>query len=232
MPNNDSVTNAGKGLLARAFVRFSAAAIILIVVLFLPAWSLVYWNAWLYLGALFVPMTFTMFYLYIRDPVLLEKRLHAKEKEKEQKSYVKLSVLLFVAGFIIPGFDFRFGWSHVPFWLVILSVAILEFGYVLFILVMKENSYASRVIEIQEKQKLIDTGLYAKIRHPLYLAASIIYLSSPLILGSFYALIPLALTPFILAYRAIHEERTLIEGLEGYRDYTQRVKYRMIPFVW
>ncbi len=225
-------SNTGKGLLVRVLTRFALAVTVMIVVLFLPAWSLNYWNGWLYLGALFVPMTFTVIYFYLRDPALLEKRLNTNEREKEQQSYVKLSLLLFVAGFVLPGFDFRFGWSNMPVWLVVTGVVLLEAGYVLFILVMKENSYASRIIEIQENQKLIDTGLYALVRHPMYLAASMIYLSSPLILGSFFALIPIAFTPMILGYRAVHEEQVLKEGLEGYREYTEKVRYRLVPFLW
>jgi protein-S-isoprenylcysteine O-methyltransferase Ste14 len=171
-------------------------------------------------------------YLYTHDPSLLEKRINTSEKEKEQKSYVKLSLVWFIISFVLPGLDFRYGWSSVPLWLVLMSVVVMQFGYTLFILVMKQNSYASRVIEIQEKQKLIDTGLYAIVRHPLYLTASIIYISSPLILGSFYALIPIAFLPLMLAYRIINEEKILIDGLEGYKEYMKKVKYRLIPFVW
>jgi protein-S-isoprenylcysteine O-methyltransferase Ste14 len=200
--------------------------------LFIPAGSLKYWNAWLYIGSLITPMTIALVYLYTHDPSLLEKRINTSEKEKEQKSYVKLSLVWFIISFVLPGLDFRYGWSSVPLWLVLMSVVVMQFGYTLFILVMKQNSYASRVIEIQEKQKLIDTGLYAIVRHPLYLTASIIYISSPLILGSFYALIPIAFLPLMLAYRIINEEKILIDGLEGYKEYMKKVKYRLIPFVW
>ena len=232
MRNTISESNIKKNLLARVIIRFSLAIIVVALILFIPAGSFKYWNAWLYIGSLIIPMTIALVYLYTHDPSLLEKRINLREKEKEQKSYVKLSLVWFIISFVLPGLDFRYGWSSVPLWLVLVSVVVMQFGYALFIIVMKQNSYASRVIEIQEKQKLIDTGLYAIVRHPLYLTASLIYISSPLILGSFYALIPMAFLPLILAYRIIHEEKILIDGLEGYKEYMKKVKYRLIPFVW
>jgi protein-S-isoprenylcysteine O-methyltransferase Ste14 len=163
---------------------------------------------------------------------LLEKRINLNEKEREQKKYVRLSMILFVVAYVIPGLDFRFGWSNVPLWLVLVSLALMITGYILFIVVIIQNRYASRVIEIQHEQKLIDTGLYSVVRHPMYMAATILYLSSPLVLGSVYALIPMALLPFLLGYRIINEEKVLLKGLQGYEGYVNKVKFRMIPFVW
>ena len=232
MQNTISESNVKKNLLAKVIIRFSLVMILVALILFIPAGSFKYWNAWLYIGLLIIPMTIALVYLYTHDPSLLEKRIRINEKEKEQKSYVKLSLVWFIISFVPPGLDFRYGWSSVPLWLVIVSVVVMQLGYTLFILVMKQNSYASRVIEIQEKQKVIDTGLYAIVRHPMYLTASLIYISSPLILGSFYALIPIAFLPLILAYRIINEEKILINGLEGYEEYMKDVKYRLIPFIW
>jgi protein-S-isoprenylcysteine O-methyltransferase Ste14 len=177
-------------------------------------------------------MTFTLIYLLIKDPELLEKRIKIKEKENAQKKYIKLSILLFVIAYIIPGLDFRFKWSSVPMWLVMVSLLIMICGYIGFIIVMLQNRYASRVIEIQNEQKLIDTGLYSFVRHPMYLSAIILYVASALVLGSYYTLIPMLLLPFLLAYRIKNEEKVLIKGLPGYEEYTKRVKYRMIPFIW
>jgi protein-S-isoprenylcysteine O-methyltransferase Ste14 len=228
-----SSENIGKRkLLALVLRRFGSAIIILGLILFIPAGSLEYWNAWVYLLAILVPMLVVFIYLYINDPSLLEKRMKMKEKEKEQKLYVRLSILLFLISFVLPGLDFRYRWTHVPVWLVITSVGIMILGYALFAIVMIQNSYASRVIEIQEKQKLIDTGLYSIVRHPMYMAATIIYLATPLILGSYYALISMIFLPFLLGFRIINEEKILHNGLQGYIEYEKKVKYRLIPFIW
>jgi len=177
-------------------------------------------------------MIFALIYLIIKDPELLEKRINLKEKEKEQKKYVKLSVLLYIVAYVIPGLDFRFGWSDVPLWLVLVSLVMMLCGYAMFMIVMLQNRYASRVIEIQKEQKLIDTGLYSIVRHPMYLAATILYLASSLVLGSYYTLIPMAILPFLLGYRILNEEKILLKGLPGYEKYKEKVKYRMIPFIW
>ena len=145
---------------------------------------------------------------------------------------MRLSIALLLVVFIVPGLDYRFEWSHVPLWLVIIATAIMISGYLMFVLVMKQNSYASRVIEIQEGQKVIDYGLYAVVRHPMYLAGLILYGVAPLVLGSFYAMIPVIFLPFLLAYRIKHEEKVLREGLKGYEEYMKKVKYRLIPFIW
>jgi len=155
-----------------------------------------------------------------------------KEKEKEQKKYIRISLLLYLAAYIVPGLDYRFHWSEVSLWLVFLSFVIMIGGYFMFIAVMLQNRYASRVVEIQQEQQLIDTGLYAIVRHPMYLAATILFFASVLVLGSWYALLPMAAIPVLLGYRIKNEEKVLINGLRGYTEYMQKVRYRMVPFVW
>jgi len=229
---NSAIAPSRLKLIIIAGTRFILSLLIVVIILFIPAGSLSYWNGWLYLTALFVPMLFALIYLIIKDPVLLQKRMNIKEKDEAQKRYVKVSIIFLIITFIIPGLDYRFKWSDVPQWLVILAAIVMVLGYIMFVIVMMENSYASRVIEIQPNQKLIDHGLYSIIRHPMYLAASILYGASPIVLGSYYAMIPMMLLPIILAYRIINEEKLLIEGLEGYKDYMKKVKYRLIPHIW
>ena len=212
--------------------RFALSFILLLVLIFLPAGTFRYFNGWLFMAGLLIPMIFALTWLIAKDPELLEKRVNLKEKEEEQKRYVKMSLLLFIIAYVIPGLDFRFGWSHVPLWLVIFSLVMMVSGYVMFMVVMMQNRYASRVIEIQQEQKVIDTGLYSVVRHPMYLAATVLYLFSALVLGSYYALIPMVVLPFLLAYRILNEEKVLINGLPGYDQYMKKVKYRLIPFVW
>lgn len=219
-------------LLRKALLRFLPAIAFLGVLVFVPAGTLKFINGWLFMAGLLIPMMFTLIYLIVKDPELLEKRMRMKEKETAQKQYLKLSIILVVVAYTIPGLDFRYHWSQVPGWLVVVALAFMILGYVLFLAVMVQNRYASRVIEIQDNQKLIDTGLYRFVRHPMYLAATILYVASVLVLGSFYALIPMLFLPLLLAYRIRNEEKVLKNGLPGYKEYTARVKYRLIPFVW
>jgi len=221
-----------KRIFRKALVKFALGFLFISLLIFVPAGTLHFMNGWIFIAGLLVPMTFALFYLINKDPELLEKRLNMKEKEEEQKKYVKFSVLLYVVSYLIPGFDYRFGWSNVPLWLVLVSLIFMLSGYAMFIIVMKQNSYASRVIEIQEEQKVIDTGLYSVVRHPMYLAASILYLSSALVLGSYCTLIVMSVLPFLLGFRIINEDKVLLKGLPGYDKYREKVKYRMIPFVW
>lgn len=232
MNSNVTTNESGKKILFKVLIRFFFVYIFIGILIFVPAGTLKYFNGWLFIAGLLVPMTFTLIYLLIRDPELLEKRIKIKETENAQKKYIKLSILLFVIAYIIPGLDFRFKWSGVPMWLVMFSLLIMICGYIGFMIVMLQNRYASRVIEIQNEQKLIDTGLYSFVRHPMYLSATILYIASSIVLGSYYALIPMLLLPFLLAYRIKNEEKVLLKGLPGYDEYMKRVKYRMIPFIW
>ncbi len=213
-------------------IRLVLVVIILGTILFSAAGSFQYWNGWLFMASLFIPITVTSIYLYRRDSALLEKRLKVREKEKEQKAYVKLSLLWFLVSIAIPGFDFRFGWSDVPVWLVAVSMLVMIGGYTLLAVAMVQNSFASRVIEIQNNQRVIDTGLYSVVRHPMYMGALIMYTASPFVLGSCVALIPTILLPMLLAYRISNEEKVLLTGLTGYAEYTQRVRFRLLPFIW
>ena len=219
-------------LILKAGLRYTLALAVVAAMLFGSAGTFDYWNAWLFLAVLFIPMLFVLVFLYIKDPQLLEKRMHTREREKVQKAYVVISVLLFVVTYLLPGFDHRYRWSNVPLWLVAVSAVLMLAGYTLFFLVMRQNSYASRVIEIQQGQKVIDTGLYAVVRHPMYSAATLLYVSSTLVLGSFYALIPVVFIPGILVIRLLNEEKVLKRDLPGYTEYMAKVRYRLIPYIW
>lgn len=221
-----------KKILWAVSIRLTLSPITIGVLLFGTAGSLRYWNGWLFLGTVFVlAMVFTL-YFYKKDPSLFKKRMKIHEEQKEQRTYVKSMLALFLITFLVAGFDYRFGWSHVPMWLVAVSVVVMVFGYILIVIVMAQNTFASRVIEIQQNQRVIDTGLYSFIRHPMYLAATIMCTAWPLVLGSYYALIPIMLLPAVLVYRIKNEEVVLRAGLYGYREYAARVRYRLIPFVW
>jgi len=219
-------------LIIRALVMYILSLLFVVLLIFLPAGSLKFRNGWLFVGVLFAAMIFVMTWLLVKDPDLLAKRLKTKEKEKPQKAYLILSIIAMLFTFAIPGFDYRFHWSEVPVPVVIVATVIMLTGYVIFFAVMRQNTYASRVIEIQEGQKLIDTGLYSLVRHPMYLGASILYLSAPLVLGSWYALIAAFFTPILLIIRIMNEEKVLVNGLKGYSEYMKKVKYRLIPYIW
>jgi protein-S-isoprenylcysteine O-methyltransferase Ste14 len=221
-----------RSLVAAVSIRLALSVFVLGGLLFGTAGSFDYWNGWLFMTALFVPMLLVFVYLNKHDRTLLEKRMDVREKQKEQRAYVKLSLLWFLVSFAIPGLDYRFAWSHVPVWLVITSTVVMLCGFVLFVTTMVQNSFASRVIEIQEDQRLIDTGLYSVVRHPMYMSALIMFTACPLVLASYYALIPSLLLLPLLAYRIRNEEKVLLTGLAGYAEYANRVRFRMIPFVW
>ena len=219
-------------LACRALLKFAVGLLLVGTLLFWPAGSFGYTNGWLFIGLLFVPMLVLGAVLLFKAPKLLEKRLGAKEKENTQKGVVALSGLLFVVGFVIAGLDFRFGWSKMPLWVVIASSAVLLISYALYAEVMRENAYLSRTIEVQENQKVVDTGLYGIVRHPMYAVTIWLFLSIPLVLGSWWSL--LCFTPYIvmIAIRIHNEEKILEAGLEGYTEYKKRVKYRIFPFIW
>jgi protein-S-isoprenylcysteine O-methyltransferase Ste14 len=219
-------------LIRTVLLKFGSGLVIIGSILFLCAGTIKYWNVWLFLLAVVIPMTGELIYLLKNDPELLRNRMKTKETEPQQQTLVRLSVVFMIIAFIIPGFDYRYQWSQVPWWLVAVGIIMFEIGYLLFTVVLRQNSYASRVIEIQENQKLIDTGLYSLVRHPLYLSSILIDISIPLILGSFYALIPMLLVCAELLVRIKNEEEVLKKGLAGYGAYIKKVKYRLIPFIW
>ena len=219
-------------LLFSALTKFLCGLILVGALLFLPAGSFAYTGGWLFIALLFIPMIFLGAVLLIKAPALLEKRLGAKEKENTQKGVVALSGLLFLVGFIVAGLDCRFAWSRVPTWLVIASSAILLISYALYAEVMRENAYLSRTIEVQEGQKVVDTGLYGIVRHPMYAVTVWLFLSIPLVLGSFWSLLCFAPYPIVIIIRILNEEKVLTAELDGYADYKKKVKYRLIPFIW
>lgn len=219
-------------LLFNALIKYALGIILVGALIFLPAWTLEYPYGWLFMALLFIPMLFVGAVLFVKSPKLLRKRLDNKEKERSQRGVIALSGLIFPLGFVLSALDFRFGWSKVPLWLVITASVLFLVGYVGYAEVMRENAYLSRTVEVQEGQRVISTGLYGIVRHPMYLATLLMFLPIPLILASFFGLIPFALYPLILIIRILNEEKILTEGLEGYSEYKFKVKYRLIPFIW
>jgi protein-S-isoprenylcysteine O-methyltransferase Ste14 len=216
----------------KVFVRFGLAGPMLAAMFFLPAGTWNYWQAWIYLAILLVPMFMVVAYFLKKDPELMERRMRMKEKEREQKAIIILSYPFFLAAFLLPGFDRRFGWSAVPAWMVMAADVIVLISYGLFFRVMRENRFLSRVVEVEQMQKVISTGPYAVVRHPMYAAVIPMYFFSPLALGSLWALIPAAFVPLILIARIFNEEKVLSKDLAGYAEYTRKVKYRLIPGIW
>jgi len=221
-----------KKLFASAIVKFLSGVILIALPLFLSAGSFGYWNAWLFMGILFIPMFIGGLILMKKNPELLRKRLDVKEKQSQQKTVVALSGIMFLSGFIVAGLDNRFQWTRIPEWLVIAGAVIFLVSYGLYAEVLRENTYLSRTIEVQENQKVIDTGLYGIVRHPMYAVTILMFLSMPIVLGSWIAFIIFLTYPFIIAGRIINEEKVLEEGLDGYKEYKEKVKYRILPFIW
>ena len=219
-------------LLSKALVKFAAGLVLVGGMLFLPAGTLNYSNGWLFILLLFVPMLVLGGWLWLRNPELLEKRLNTNENESEQKKVVSLSLILFIVGFIVSALDFRFRLTYLPLWAVIIGSVLLLVSYGLYAEVMRENTYLSRTVEVQEGQKVIDTGLYGIVRHPMYSVTLLLFLSMPLVLGSIYSFLIFLAYPFIIAKRIKDEEKFLEKELDGYREYKQKVKYRLIPFIW
>ena len=221
-----------KKLFIQAIVKFFLGVILVGVLVFVPAGTLSYYNGWLFMAVLFIPMFGAGIVMMFKNPELLKKRLDAKEKRGEQALVVKLSGLMFLAGFIVAGLNFRFEWYMVPRGVSVGAAVVFLIAYLLYAEVLRENTYLSRTIEVQEGQKVIDTGLYGIVRHPMYSVTLLLFLAMPLILGSVYAFVIFLAYPFIIAARIKNEEELLEEELVGYREYKQKVKYRMIPFVW
>ena len=221
-----------KQLLIQAFFKTGSGAILMGLLLFLPAGTVHYWNAWLLLAILFLPMLVVGIVLMRKAPDLLRKRLNTKETESDQITVIIGSSAMFVSGFILAGLDFRFGWLPLPRWVSIAAAVVFLIAYALYVEVLRENAYLSRTVEIQENQKVIDTGLYGIVRHPLYSVTLLLFLSIPLVLGSLISLMVFLFYPFLIAKRIRNEEQVLESGLEGYTEYKTRVKYRIIPFIW
>lgn len=219
-------------LFIQAIVKLLLGALLVGVLVFLPAGTLSYFNGWLFMGILFIPMFLMGIIMMLKNPHLLKSRLDAKETEKEQGLVVKLSGLMLLVGFITAGFDFRFGFSSVPKAVAVGAAVLFLLAYALYAEVLRENTYLSRTIEVQEEQRVIDTGLYGIVRHPMYSATLLLFLSIPLVLGSYYSFIVFLAYPLIIAKRIKGEEAFLEKELEGYREYKNKVRYRLIPFVW
>ncbi|MGN0664730.1 MAG: methyltransferase family protein [Negativibacillus sp.] len=219
-------------LFFRALTKMMMGMLLMGLVLFLPAGTWNYPNGWLFCILLFLPMLIMGTVLFLKAPNLLEKRLNNKETEKTQVGVVVASSLLFIAAFLAAGLDFRLGWTQVPTWLVYTAAAVQLAAYGLYAEVLRENAYLSRTVEVQENQKVIDTGLYGIIRHPMYTATILLFLAMPLVLGSWVSFGIMLLYPVLILFRIRNEEKVLEAGLEGYRDYKKRVRFRLIPFLW
>ena len=219
-------------LLAQGLLKMLSGMLIVALVLFLPAGSWNYFNGWLFCGLLFLPMLVLGALLLWKAPALLEKRLNTKEQEKTQMAVVAVSSLLFLAAFVAAGLDFRFGWTHVPIWLVCLAAVLQLAAYGLYAEVMRENAWLSRTVEVQENQKVIDTGLYGIIRHPMYTSTVLLFLAMSLVLGSWVSFAIMLLYPVVIVFRIRNEEQVLETRLAGYREYKQRVRCRLLPFIW
>ena len=219
-------------LFISAILKFSLGVVLVGLLIFLPAGTFAFFNGWLFMGILFVPMFLAGLVMMAKNPKLLQSRLDAKEKQKEQDLVVKLSGLMFLAGFIVAGLGVRFNWYTLPKPVVIASAIVFLIAYILYAEVLRENTYLSRTIEVQEDQKVIDTGLYGVVRHPMYSVTLLLFLSMPLVLGSVYSFVIFLAYPFIIAKRIKHEEEFLEKELNGYKEYKQKVKYRLIPFIW
>lgn len=221
-----------KALFIQAIAKFFLGVVLVGLLIFLPAGSLSFINGWILMGVLFIPMLLAGIVMMLKNPDLLKKRLDAKEKQKDQSIVVKLSGLMFLAGFIVAGLGFRFNWYALPFSVTIGAAIVFLLAYILYAEVLRENTYLSRTIEVQENQKVIDTGLYGIVRHPMYSATLLLFLSIPLVLGSIFSFVIFLAYPIIIAERIKGEEEFLEKELEGYKEYKSKVKYRLIPFIW
>ena len=219
-------------LLLNATVKFLIGFLLIALLLFIPAGDINYLGAWRFIILLFVPVLIVGIVLFIKSPELLKKRIDGKEKEGTQKGVVAFSALIFLSGFIIAGLDYKFAWSYVPDWVVIVASVLFLLSYIIYAEVMRENAYLSRTIGVHEGQKVVDTGLYSFVRHPMYGATVIMFLSIPAILGSWWALVPFAMYPAVIVCRIKNEEKLLLLNLNGYTEYIKKVKYRLIPFIW
>ena len=231
-PSSEMTVTEKKALLKNMIIKFSFVPLFIGMFTLLPAGTMNYWQVYAYFGVILVPMLFVLRYFLKNDPRFLERRARVAEKEKEQKLIQWINLPIFISAFVIPGLDRRFGWSDVPVEVIIITDAVILGGYLIIFLVFRQNSYASRIIEINIGQKVITTGLYSLVRHPMYLGVLIMYLPTPLALGSYWGLIPMAFLPVSLVFRILNEEKVLSENLEGYNEYCLTTKYRLIPHIW
>ncbi len=219
-------------LTGSVLARFIAGLIVVALLLFVPAGSIRYWEGWLYLGVLFIPIAFVALYLVKHDPELLERRMKTRERESEQRTIIALSTFIIIVGLVVPGLDYRFGWSDLPVAVVLAADGVVLLGYLIFFLTIRENRYAARVVEVDAGQKVIDTGPYAVVRHPMYLGTILMFLATPLALGSFWALFVFLPVPALIILRIRNEEEVLVRELPGYAEYRQKTRYRLVPGVW
>ena len=219
-------------LFLKAIIKYFFGVILVGILLFLPAGTFNYMNAWLFMGLLFIPMFIAGIILMIKNPMLLKSRLDVKEKEKEQKQVILYSGLMFLIGFIIAGLNYRFSWIILPNIIVVISTILFIISYILYAEILRENTYLSRTIKVEKKQEVVDTGLYGLVRHPMYSITIVLFLTIPLVLGSIISFVIFLIYPFIISRRIINEEKVLEKELKGYKEYKKKVKYRLIPFVW
>ena len=219
-------------LLISVLTRLFAGVVMFALLFFLPAGTWNYWQAWMYIGVLIVPMLFVLAYFMKRDPELLERRMKMREERGQQRRIIGISVLFFILGYLLPGFDIRFGWSNMPAWVSIAAAVVMFLSYLLVFRTMQVNSFLSRIIEVAENQKVIDTDVYGIVRHPMYVGMVVLYVVSPVVLGSWWAVIPALVIIPVIVFRILDEEKALEQELPGYVEYKQKVKYRLIPFVW
>ena len=221
-----------KKLFFQALTKYLLGLIIVFLLLFVPAESLSYWNAWLFIGLLFIPMFIFGLILMFKNPTLLKNRLNVKEKEADQKLVILLSAIMFILGFSIAGLNYKYNWTHISNTIVYISSIVFVISYILYAEVLRENTYLSRTIEVVDNQKVIDTGMYSIVRHPMYTITIILFLMIPLILGSIISFLIFLIYPFIIIIRINNEEKVLKKELKGYKEYMKKVKYKLIPFIW
>jgi protein-S-isoprenylcysteine O-methyltransferase Ste14 len=219
-------------LFSKALTKFGFGVIIVFLLLFIPAGSLDYFNGWLFITLLFIPMFIAGILMFVKSPELLKRRLNAKEEESEQKIVILISGIMFLLAFVLAGLNFRFGWFKLPVIVVIIASIIFLLSYIMYAEVLRENMYLSRTVEVSENQKVVDTGLYGIVRHPMYTSTIFLFLSMPLILGSPISLIIMLIYPIIIIFRIKNEEKVLEHELEGYKEYKEKVKYKIMPFIW
>jgi protein-S-isoprenylcysteine O-methyltransferase Ste14 len=219
-------------LFSQGIIKFFTGLIIICLLLFIPAGSLNYINGWIFIALLFIPMLIAGIVMFFKSPELLKRRLNAKEEEDEQKTVILISGIMFLLAFIVAGLNFRFGWFRLPQTVIIIASIIFLVSYIMYAEVLRENMYLSRTVEVSENQKVIDTGLYGIVRHPMYTSTIFLFLSMPLVLDSIFSFIIMLIYPIIIAFRIKNEEKFLKRDLEGYEEYQKKVRYKIIPFIW